>query len=98
MGIEDRARMMNLIGPDGYEVGFAEGLCDEDLLDIVERFVPQHDAALALAAEKGIENLTFDELLAASSLGTPMALYLRSLCPPEVVEAVRAHGRPDDSD
>lgn len=74
------------------------GLTDEEVDAVYERYGPQRQAALALAEDKGVKNLTFEELLAASSLGSPLALYLRDKCPPEVLEEIRAGAWGDDQD
>lgn len=69
---------------DDIDQVVAADMTDEELREIEERYGPEADAALELAREKGVHNLTFGELLAASSLGTPMALHMRSQTPPEV--------------
>lgn len=63
----------------------AERLTDAEL-DEVAKFVPQAEAALKLAREKPLSDLTFTELIAASSLGSPESLYRRSLTSPAVRE------------
>lgn len=61
------------------------GLSAADAEEAFRRFGAQREAAWALAAEKGVENLTFDELLAASSLGSAVSLYIASKAPTEEV-------------
>lgn len=72
------------------------GLTGAEISEAYERYGPARQLALALAEEKGVKNLTFEELLAASSLGSPLALYLRDKCPPEVLEEIRAGAWGDD--
>lgn len=74
-----RSRLMEVLDPDVYEHDLIESLSDDDLLDIINRYLLPHIEARQRVLGEPAEDLAMDVLIAASSLGTPIARYFRSL-------------------
>lgn len=76
------------------EEGAYYGLTEDEVREAIEQFGAQAEAALDLAEEKGVENLTIPELLAASSLGSAIGLWMSAQITPE--DRARLHRMLDE--